>query len=102
MSQLKPVCDQEKAVCGFTCTGANYAHVWPMIEKKFEEIMRILDTEIDCGQCFDDGTFHVSGIRDHVKIGIGGEPFDVPKYEKFVQRVNCVYDAWKKRRLVIA
>jgi len=70
--------------CGFKNTGADYSKVW-------DKIHDLIKKEVDCEECQDHGLLQVSGLRDHVKAGIGGEVFNKKIYRDFVKEVNCVF-----------
>lgn len=70
--------------CDFKNTGADYSHVW-------DDITRIIKSKIDCEECKDHGLRDFSGLRDHIKAGIGGTVHDKTNYKKFVDEINCVY-----------
>ena len=76
--------------CSFKNTGANYAEVW-------DEIKAVVDKKVDCEECHEHGLKQVSALRDHVKIGIGGQPFDKKNYVNFVNEVNCVFEKYSRR-----
>lgn len=70
--------------CNFKNTGAKYGKIWDKINK-------VIDNEVGCEECNIHGHESVNGIREHIKVGIGNEPFNQQKYKKFVDEVNCVY-----------
>jgi len=72
--------------CGFKNTGADYNQVW-------EKFHQIIDKDVDCEECNDHGHLQINGLRDHIKVGIGGKPYNPANYERFVKEVNCV---WRK------
>lgn len=73
--------------CGFKNTGMKYPEVW-------DEIAATIETKVSCEECKDHGLKQVSGLRDHVKIGIGGKPHNPKNYETFAKEVICVYERY--------
>ena len=71
--------------CGFLNTGANYSETWDNIHK-------LIDKEVGCEECNLHGHDNMNGLRDHTKAGIGGTPYNIKNYKRFVSEVNCVYD----------
>lgn len=89
---LKQICKVgELCGCGFKNTGANFREVWA-------EITQVMKKKMWCQECLDHGLLSMSGLRDHIKVGIGGMPFNVSNYEKFVSEVNCVYKKYLERK----
>ena len=75
----------ETCGCGFKNTGAEYGEVW-------NHINQLIDKEVDCEECNAHGHESINGLRDHIKAGIGKNPFSINNYKKFVNEVNCVYN----------
>ena len=74
--------------CNFKNTGASYPQVWGDFHK-------LINQKIDCDECKRHGHESINGLQDHVKAGIGGKPFNMNNYHKFVDEVNCVYSKCK-------
>lgn len=89
---MKQLCKVgELCGCGFKNSGANFSHVWKMFVDTAKK-------EIWCEVCRLHGIDNINGLRDHIKIGIGGKPFNPKNYERFVNEVNCVYKKYQARK----
>ena len=89
---LKQVCKVgEMCGCGFKNSGANFKHVWDMISN-------LIKKEVWCEVCREHGLENMSGLRDHIAIGIGKKPFNAKNYERFVREINCVYAKYNERK----
>lgn len=74
--------------CGFKNTGMKYGDVWDGINK-------LIDDKVGCEECNIHGHEMINGLRDVVKVGIGGTAYDKKQLAKFVSEVTCAYEHCK-------
>lgn len=85
---MKQACTLAGERCGFQCTGYDGQRIW-------EKRMKITES-IKCKTCKIHAVKNESAVHDHTSVGLGKKPYDLKNYKRFIQEVNCVYEACKK------
>ena len=76
-------CNINDEKCGFTCTGADFSHVW-------NELHGSLLKKIDCQSCQDHAKELFIFLHDVVNAGLGKPLHDKKNFWKIKKQIDCV------------